>query len=65
MNLTLTDELRQAVAQSELPVEVQDEQTKRKYYLISVEQFERVKELLSMAQVDPSLYEFTDEVSHW
>jgi hypothetical protein len=63
MKATLNEELRQAIIQSgDAPVEVEDRQTNRVYYLIPREQFEKFRELLGMEQLDPSLYEFTDEV---
>jgi hypothetical protein len=62
MILRLNDEQRQALAESSPPVEVADEQAQRTYYLISEEQYKRMKPLLEaeIEEIDPSLYEFTD-----
>jgi hypothetical protein len=63
MKTALSEDLRQAILQSgDAPVEVEDEQTNRTYYLVPREQYEKLKEVLGMDRVDPSLYEFTDEV---
>ena len=55
MKLALPDEVREAAIQA--PVEVQDEKTARRFYVISGEQFEKIRLLLEVEQVDRSLYE--------
>ena len=61
MKLTLPEELRQAVSQSHAPVELQDGQTNRLYYLISADQYEKMKQLVEAEEIDPSFFEFEDK----
>jgi hypothetical protein len=61
MKLILPEELRQAVSQGNAPVELQDRQTNRLYYLISADQYEKVKQLVEAEEIDPSFFEFDDE----
>jgi hypothetical protein len=59
----LTDEQRHAIERGGPPIRVMDQATHRSFYLLSEEQYEKVRLLLESAdQIDPSLYEFTDVV---
>jgi hypothetical protein len=61
MKLTFPEELRKAVSQSNAPVELQDWESNRLYYLISADQYGRLKRLLEAEDIDPSFFEFEDE----
>ena len=61
MKLILPNELRQAVSQSNAPVELEDSDTNRLYYLISADQYEKLKCVLEAEEIDPSFFEFEDE----
>jgi hypothetical protein len=59
MSLGLTQEQRQAIVESGgAPVEVSDAEIR--CYLIAAEEFEKVKRLLELEEIDPSLFEFSD-----
>jgi hypothetical protein len=61
VKFTFTNELRQAVSQSNAPVELQDSDSDRLYYLISADQYEKLKRVLEAEEIDPSFFEFEDE----
>jgi hypothetical protein len=61
MKLNLPDEVRQAVLQSDVPVELQDGESSRLYYLISAAQYEKLRRILEAEEIDPSFFEFEDE----
>ena len=58
MKLSLPDQLRRAATQA--PVEVQDEKTDDRFYLMSRGEWERIQRLLEAEEIDPSFYEATD-----
>jgi hypothetical protein len=63
MTPRLNDEQRQALAESGGgPVEVIDEQANRRYYLVASDEYEKMARLLAAERIDPSLYEFKDEI---
>ncbi|MBI1900273.1 MAG: hypothetical protein HYS13_04045 [Planctomycetia bacterium] len=58
MSTGLNDEQRRALAQSGgAPVEITDEDTQRRYYLVAAEEFEKLRKLLELEPIDPSFYE--------
>lgn len=61
MTLTLPAELRQFVSGSNDPVQLQDAETQRLYYLIPSDQYEKMKRFLDAEEIDPSFFEFDDE----
>jgi hypothetical protein len=63
MKLALTTEQRHAVAQASGPVEIRDEQSQGRYYLVAADEFERMRALLDAEDIDPSFFEFDDEDS--
>jgi hypothetical protein len=57
--MTITPELKQAVEQAgEKPVLLEDPETKTAYVVVKREVFEQLMKLMSVEQVDRSLYEF-------
>ena len=59
MSLSLTQEQRQAIVESGgAPVEVSDAELR--CYLVAADEFEKVKRLLELEEIDPSFFEFTD-----
>lgn len=58
MKLNIPEELRQAA--SEAPVEIQDDRTADRFYLLSQPEWERIKRLLQAEDIDPSFYEATE-----
>ncbi|MEX0711801.1 MAG: hypothetical protein WD278_05595 [Pirellulales bacterium] len=63
MTPRLNDEQRQALAESGGgPVEVIDERGNRRYYLVASDEYETMTRLLGAERIDPSLYEFKDEI---
>jgi hypothetical protein len=57
--MTITPELKQAVEQAgENPVLLEDPETKTAYVVVKREVFEQLMKLMSVEQVDRSLYEF-------
>lgn len=61
MKFVLPDELRQIISQSQTPVELEDGQTQRLYYLLSADQYTKMKQLSEAEEIDPSFFEFEDE----
>lgn len=64
MKLSLPPELRQAVSESGVPVELHDDATNRDFYLVPAAQYEKLKRFVESGQIDPSLYEFTEIEMH-
>jgi hypothetical protein len=62
MKAPLSEEQRQAIRQpGGLPLEVDDEQTKQVFYLISAEQYQKARRILEgIEEIDLSLYEVDD-----
>jgi hypothetical protein len=57
----LSDQQRQALVQAGTPLEVADPTGSKVYYLISAEEYQRLRSLLEKPeQIDPSYFEFTD-----
>jgi len=53
-------DLRHALAENRLPLEVIDQQSQQKFYVISEEQYRRMKSLFEIQTIDPSFYEAGD-----
>jgi hypothetical protein len=58
--MQLNEQERQVVLSSAAPVEVCDEQTREVYYVLTREQYRKMKALLDAEEIDPSFYEVTD-----
>jgi hypothetical protein len=57
----LSDQQRQALVQAGTPLEVADSTGSKVYYLISAEEYQRLRTLLEKPEnIDPSYFEFTD-----
>jgi len=57
----LSDQQRQALVQAGTPLEVADPTGSQVYYLISAEEYQRLRSLLEKPEdIDPSYFEFTD-----
>jgi hypothetical protein len=57
----LSDQQRQAIVQAGTPLEVADPTGNTVYYLISTEEYQRLRSLLEKPEdIDPSFFEFTD-----
>jgi hypothetical protein len=61
MKLNLPDEMRQAVLHGSGPLQLEDKETNRLYYLIPADQYEKLKRFLDAEEIDPSFFEFEDE----
>jgi hypothetical protein len=55
--MKISEDLRQALAENSLPLEVTDEHADRRYYVISEEQYRRMQALFELEPIDPSFYE--------
>jgi hypothetical protein len=62
MKASLSDEQRQAIQQiGGLPLEIADPQTNQVFFLISADQYQRVRRILEgVEEIDPSFYEIED-----
>lgn len=57
----LSDQQRQALAETGTPLQVSDSRDRRVYYLISAEEYERLQSAREKPEsIDPSYFEFTD-----
>ena len=56
--MRITDELRRALADSPLPLEVTDGE--KTYYVVSADQYRQMKNLLDLGPMDRSFYETTE-----
>ena len=61
MKFVLPEELRQILSQSDAPVELEDGETRRRYYLVPADQCVKMKRLSEAEEIDPSFFEFEDE----
>ena len=61
MMQTLPAELRRFISESNDPVPLQDAESQRLYYLISADQYEKVKRFMEAEEIDSSFFEFDDE----
>ena len=62
MKASLSDEQRQAIQQTGgVPLEIDDQQTKQVFFLISADQYQRARRILEgVEEIDPSFYEVED-----
>ena len=57
----LSDQQREALVEAGTPLEVADPTGRKVYYLISAEEYQRLRTLLENPEdIDPSFFEFTD-----
>jgi hypothetical protein len=57
----LSAEQRQAIQTGGFPLEVRDETSDQVFYLVSAEEYQRMREILDKTEeIDPSYFEFSD-----
>lgn len=56
--MRITEDLRQALSENPLPLEVTDGE--KTYYVISLEQYRQMKALLDLGRMDRSFYEASE-----
>jgi hypothetical protein len=57
--MNMTEEMRHALGKGQ-PVEVTDPDTREVYVLVKQEQYQAMRRLLEVEEIDPSLYEVED-----
>jgi hypothetical protein len=60
MSIELTDEQARALENGEKPPRVVNPRTKETYFLVQAQLYEKMRQILEVEEIDPSLYEFEE-----